>query len=143
MQKRIKLYDFSIGNAVLVVLAYLCLLCVLAGAGAGASNPLPFLIAILLLVITFVAIFWRFVGYALTLDASGAHKGKKTLAKQGVHCTVFYNTRYREMTLRFENGGESLCVQATKRNVAKAEAWLCCKLEIPQKPGRFGKGGAA
>lgn len=139
MQKPIKLYDFSVGNAVLVVLAYLCLLCVLAGAGAGADNPLPFLIAIVLLVITFVAIFWRFVGGALTLDESGAHKGKKTLPRREIRCTVFYNTRFREMTLRLEYGSESLCVQATKRNVAKAEAWLGEKLELPEKPKRFGK----
>ena len=139
MQKPIKLYDFSVGNAILVVLAYLCLLCVLAGAGAGANNPLPLLIAIVLLVTTFVTIFWRFVGSALTLDEQGAHKGKKTLPRQGLCCTVFYNTRYREMTLRFENGGESLCVQATKRNIAKVEAWLGEKLEIPEKPKRFGK----
>ncbi len=139
MQKPIKLYDFSVSNAVLVVLAYLCLLCVLAGAGAGADNPLPFLVAIVLLIITFVAIFWRFVGGALTLDEHGAHKGKKTLSASGLCCTVFYNTRFREMTLRFENGSESLCVQATKRNIAKAETWLGQKLEIPQKPGRFGK----
>lgn len=139
MQKPVKLYDFSVGNAVLVVLAYLCLLCVLAGAGAGADNPLPFLIVIVLLVTTFVAIFWRFVGGALTLDEHSAHKGKKTLPKQGLHATVFYNTRFREMTLHFENDSESLCVQATKRNVAKAEAWLGEKLEIPEKPKRFGK----
>ena len=139
MQKPIKLYDFSVGNAILVVLAYLCLLCVLAGAGAGANNPLPFLIAIVLLVTTFVAIFWRFVGSALTLDEQGAHKGKKTLPRQGLDCTVFYNTRYREMTLRLEYGSESLCVQATKRNIAQAEAWLGEKLEIPEKPKRFGK----
>lgn len=139
MQKPIKLYDFSVGNAVLVLLAYLCLLCVLAGAGAGAANPLPFLVAIALLVTTFVAIFWLFVGNALTLDECGAHKGKKALPKQGLHATVIYNVRFREMTLRLEYGSESLCVQATKRNIAKAETWLGEKLEIPEKPKRFGK----
>ena len=139
MQKPIKLYDFSVGNAVLVLLAYLCLLCVLAGAGAGAANPLPFLVAIALLVTTFVAIFWLFVGNALTLDERGAHKGKQALPKQGLHATVIYNVRFREMTLRLEYGSESLCVQATKRNIAKAEAWLGEKLEIPEKPKRFGK----
>ena len=77
MKKPIKLYDFSAWNATVVVLAYLCLLAILAGTAAGAQNPLPQAVLIVLLIITFLVLFWHFVGNAMTLDESGVHKGKK------------------------------------------------------------------
>ncbi len=139
MQKPIKLYDFSAGNAVLVLLAYLCLICVLAGAAAGASNPLPYFAILAVLILSFSAICLYFVGLPVTLDEDGVHKGKTHLQRKAVRCTVFYNTRYREMSISFEDGSHTLRVQATKQNIAKAEAWLGHALEIPQKPKRFGK----
>ena len=139
MKKPIKLYDFSAWNATVVVLAYLCLLAILAGTAAGAQNPLPQAVLIVLLIITFLVLFWHFVGNAMTLDESGVHKGKKTLPKQNLQCTVFYNVRYREMAIRFSQGDTELTVQATKQNVAKAEAWLGCRLEIPEKNRKPGK----
>ncbi len=139
MQKPIKLYDFSVGNAILVLLAYLCLICVLAGAAAGASNPLPYFAILAVLILSFSAICLYFVGLPVTLDKDGVHKGKTYLPKHALTCSVFYNTRYREMSISFEDGNRVLRVQATKRNIAKAEAWLGHTLEIPEKPKRFGK----
>ena len=139
MNKPIKLYDFSTFNAIVVVLAYLCLMAIFAGTAAGASNPIPHLVIIVVLVISFVALFWHFVGKALTLDENGAHRGKKTLAKQGLQCTVFYNTRYRELSIRFQRKEHVLTVQATKRNIAKTQAWLGHTLEIPEKNSKFGQ----
>ena len=139
MKKAIKLYDFSAFHATVTILAYLCLLAIFAGTAAGAENPLPQMIAIVVLVISFVALFWHFVGNALTLDQSGVHKGKKSLPRQDLQCSVFYHVRYREMTIRFSQADTVLTVQATKRNVALTEAWLDCKLEIPETAKRSGK----
>ena len=139
MNKIIKLYDFSAGTAALVISAYFCMIGVLAGASAGASNPLPYLAILVVLVLTFAAICLYYVGLPVMLDQNSVRRGKVCMDKDAVKCTVFYSRRYREMNVRFEDGKSVLTVQATKRNLAIAEAWLGHALEVPEKPGIFQK----
>lgn len=139
MNKIIKLYDFSAGTAALVVSAYFCMIGVLAGASAGAENPLPYLGILVVLVLTFAAICLYYVGLPVVLDADSVRSGKVRMQKAAVTCTVFYSQRYREMNIRFEDGKCVLTVQATKRNLAKTEAWLGHSLEVPEKPRAFKK----
>lgn len=137
MNKVIKLYDFSAGTAALVISAYFCMIGVLAGASAGAPNPLPYLAILVVLVLTFAAICLYYVGLPVVLDKDSVHSGKVRMQKGAVTCTVFYSQRYREMNIRFEDGNKVLTVQATKRNLAKTEAWLGHALEVPEKPSIF------
>lgn len=139
MKTLIRLYDFSADTAALVLSAYFCMIGVLAGASAGAANPLPYLAILIVLVLSFSAICLYFVGTPITLDAVSVRKGKVHMDKSAVKCTVFYSLRYREMNIRFEDGNSTLTVQATKRNLAKAEAWLGHALEVPEKPRIFKK----
>ncbi len=150
MKKTIRLYDFSAGTAALVITAYFCMIGVLAGASAGANNPLPYMLIIAVLIVSFVVIFWHFVGNAIELDEIGIHRGKQTFEKKNVKCTVFYNRRFREMTIQFEDESRrgttdkrgrpyAFAVQATKQNIAKIEGWLGFQLDVPEKPKRFGK----
>lgn len=139
MKTPIRLYDFSAGTAALVLSAYFCMIGVLAGASAGAANPLPYLAILIVLMLSFAAICLYFVGMPITLDAASVRKGKVYMDKSAVKCTVFYSLRYREMNIRFEDGNSTLTVQATKRNLAKAEAWLGYAPEVPEKPRIFKK----
>lgn len=139
MNKIINLYDFSAGTAALVISAYFCMIGVLAGASAGAENPLPYLGILVLLVLTFAAICLYYVGLPVVLHADTVSRGKVHMHKSEVTCTVFYSQRYREMSIRFEDGKGVLTVQATKRNLAKTEAWLGRALEVPEKPGLLRK----
>lgn len=139
MKTPIRLYDFSAGTAALVLSAYFCMIGVLAGASAGAPNPLPYLAILIVLVLSFAAICLYYVGLPITLDAHTLHRGKVHMDKREVKCTVFYSQRFREMNIRFEDGKCTLTVQATKRNLAKAEAWLGHTLEVPEKPHVFKK----
>ena len=139
MNKIIKLYDFSACVAALVISAYFCMIGVLAGASAGAENPLPYLAILLVLVLTFAAICLYFVGLPVMLEHDCVRKGKVRMQKGAVKCTVFYSQRYREMNIRFEDGSNTLTVQATKRNLARTEAWLGYALEVPEKPRIFKK----
>ena len=139
MKTPIRLYDFSAGTAALVLSAYFCMISVLAGASAGAPNPLPYLAILVILVLSFAAICMYFVGLPITLDAQTLHRGKVHMDKRAVTCTVFYSQRFREMNIRFEDGKCTLTVQATGRNLAKTEAWLGHSLEVPEKPRAFKK----
>ena len=121
----------------MVISAYFCMIGVLAGASAGAENPLPYLGILVLLVLTFAAICLYYVGLPVVLHADAVSRGKVHMHKSTVTCTVFYNQRYREMNIRFEDGNKILTVQATKRNLAKTEAWLGRTLEVPEKPRAF------
>ena len=146
MNAPVKLYDFSIRTAITVVLAYLCLIGIFAGVGAGAENPLPYMIIVAVLIISFLLIFWYFVGNPIKLDHDGVHRGKQLIIRKNVICTVYYNQRFREMTVRLEDKSRRgttdsrgkpyapLAVQATRQNVAKLEALLGTTLEIPEKP---------
>lgn len=136
MKKPIRLYDFSAGTAALVLSAYLCLIIVLAGAAAGAANPIPYLAVLVLLVLLFAALCFYYVCLPITLEEDALRKGKVCMRKQALTCTVFYNRRYREMSIRFEDGQRTLIVQATKHNLAKVGAWLGYALEIPEMPGK-------
>jgi hypothetical protein len=146
MNAPVKLYDFSIRTAITVVLAYLCLIGMFAGVSAGAENPLPYMIIVAVLTISFLLIFWYFVGNPIKLDSDGVHRGKQLILRKNVICTVYYNQRFREMTIQLEDKSRRgttdsrgkpyapLAVQATRQNVAKLEAWLGTTLEIPEKP---------
>ncbi len=144
MFKPTKLYDFSIRSAILVILAYLCLIAILAGACAGMANPVPYLLMIVALMLSFVALYWYFVGFALVLDQNEVRRGKKSIARKHAAVTVFYNQRYREMTIEIADARRrgttdkhgkpyAFTVQATKQNIRKTEAWLGKPLEIPEK----------
>lgn len=151
MKLPVKLYDFSIRSAIMVILAYLCLIGLFAGAGAGAENPLPYIIIVAVLIVSFVVLFWYFVGNPIKLYESGLLRGKLFVDKKNVICTVYYNQRFREMTIQLEDKSRRgttnskgkpyapLSVQATKQNVAKMEAWLGKPLEIPEKPHKFSR----
>lgn len=139
MKNPVKLYDFSAGTAALVISAYFCMIAVLAGAAAGAANPLPYLAVLIVLVLSFGAICLYFVGFPILLGTNSVRKGKVNMDKNTVKCTVFYSRRFREMNIRFEDGKSLLTVQATKRNLAKTEAWLGQTLEVPEKPSVFKK----
>lgn len=140
MKQSIRLYDFSAANAITVMLAYLIMICLLAGVAGSVEAPLPYLIVTVVLVLSFVALFWHFAGRAPVLTEQDVSRGKLTIPKDKVACEVFYNVRYREMTVRIfdksrPDAGE-IRVQATKRNLAKLQAWLGYALEIPEKNAR-------
>lgn len=150
MNKPQKLYDFSIHTAIVVVLAYVCLIGIFAGASAGLENPLPYLLIDAALILSFVFVFWYFVGNPIVLEQDCIRRGKISFEKKDVICTVFYNQRFREMTIQFESKSRrgttdkrgrpyAFVVQATKQNIAKTEAWLGEQLDVPEKPKRFGK----
>lgn len=141
MKQASRLYDFSIANAVIVILAYLVLICLFAGVAASMDNPVLCLIALVVLIISFLALFWYFVGKAPVLTDEKVSQGKRSIDKSKVACEVFYNTRYREMTIRFydkhkpdaKDKADCITVQATKRNLKKLENWLGYAPEIPEK----------
>lgn len=140
MKQGIRLFDFSVANAVTVVLAYLVLLCLCAGVSATTSNPLPGLIVLVLLMLSFVALFWYFVGKAPVLCDQSVSQGKKSIDKAHAAAEVFYNARFREKTVRIydkrkppkKDNADCIQVQATKANLKKLSVWL--GYEIPEAP---------
>ena len=140
MKQAIRLYDFSAVNAATVILAYLVMICLAAGVAGSVEAPLPYLIVTVLLVISFVALFWYFGGRAPVLTEQNVSRGKLTVPKEQTACEVFYNTRYREMSIRIYNSTKpdagEIRVQATKRNLKVLQSWLGYPLEIPQKNAR-------
>ncbi len=140
MNKTTRLFDFSAGNAAIVIAAYLVLICLFSGLAATVQNPLPYLAITAVLVLSFVALFWYFYRRSVELGEHALRCGKQVIPRAQVGCEVFYNTRYREMTVRLydktrPDAGE-IRVQATKRNLAKLQAWLGYALEIPEKNAR-------
>lgn len=137
MDKTTRLFDFSALNAAVVIAAYLVMICLLSGVAATVQNPLPYLAITAVLVLSFVALFWFFFRRSVELDKHELRRGKQVIPRAQVGCEVFYNLRYREMTLRLydkaQPGQKEICLQATKRNLRLMESWLDCKLEIPAK----------
>jgi len=137
MNKTTRLFDFSAGNAAIVIAAYLVLICLFSGLAATVQNPLPYLAITAVLVLSFVALFWYFYRRSVELGEHALRRGKQVIPRAQVGCEVFYNTRYREMTLQIFDkatpGQKEICLQATGRNVKALELWLDCKLEIPAK----------
>lgn len=131
MKYPIRLYDVSLGNAVLIIAANLVLICLCAGTAAVSGNPLPWLIVLLLLIVALVAQAWYFLWRSPILDEHSISQGKRRMDKTHVTCEPFYDARFREKTLRFydkkANAKEikaCITVQATKRNIKQAAAWL-------------------
>lgn len=148
MKQGIRLYDFTVANAILVVSAYLVLLCLCAGVSAVASNPLPGVIVLVLLMFSFLALFWYFVGRAPVLTEHEVSQGNRSIKKAHVACEIFYNTRYREKTVRLydkhkpdaKNKAACITVQATKANLKKLKNWLGCDIpDVPDTPQEANK----
>lgn len=137
MKQTTRLFDFSAGNAAIVIAAYLVLICLFSGLAATVQNPLPYLAVTAVLVLSFVALFWYFYHRSVELGEHELRRGKQVIPRAQVGCEAFYNTRYREMTLRIFDqanpGQREICLQATGRNVKALEHWLDCKLKIPAK----------
>ena len=136
MKSSVRLYDFSTLTAVMIALANLVLICLCAGTAAVSNNPLPGLLVLLLLVALFVAQAWYFLWRSPVLYETGIRQGKRSIDKGNVACEVFYHARYREKTLRFydkrhpnaKDKTHCITVQATKRNVRCAQAWIGCEI---------------
>lgn len=132
MKKGIRLYDFSVFYAITVILAYVVLLCLCAGIAAVSEFPLPALIVLFILILSFVALFWYFVGRAPVLGEQQVSMGKISIKKKDLACEIFYQTRYREKALRLyrkskpnaKGKHECITVQATKSNQKKLADWL-------------------
>ena len=97
---------------------------------------------------TFSVLFFCIIVTCLTLILSGAEIALDMLLENSLGESVEFefneeNTVFsvdeRFGSVRFEDGKSVLIVQATKRNLAKAEAWLGHALEVPEKPGIFQK----
>lgn len=140
MNKATRLFDFSAGNAAIVIAAYLVLICLFSGLAATVQNTLPYLAITAVLVLSFVALFWYFYRRSVELGEHELRRGKQVIPRAQVGCEVFYNTRYREMTVRIYDTSKPdvtrICVQATKRNLRLLQNWLGYPLEIPQKNAR-------
>lgn len=137
--KQIRLFDLSLGSAILIIAANLVLICACAGTAAFSQNPIPALAVLVVLVAACVAQFWYFLWKSPVLDDVCIRQGKRSIDKAGVACEVFYNTRYREKMIRFydkrrpdaKSQKDCITVQATKRNQKKVLAWMGLS-EIPQ-----------
>lgn len=132
MKQGIRLYDFSVFNAITVILAYVVLICLCAGIAAVSMFPLPALIVLFVLIISFIALFWYFVAKAPVLGEREVSRGKISIKKKDLACEIFYQTRYREKTLRLyrkskptaKGKHDCITVQATKGNLKKLADWL-------------------
>lgn len=130
--KQVRLFDLSLGSAVLIIAANLVLLCACAGIAAFSQNPIPALVVLVVLVVACIAQAWYFLWRSPMLDDVCIRQGKRSFDKASVCCEIFYNTRYREKMIRFydkrrpDAKGKKDCitVQATKRNQKKVLAWL-------------------
>lgn len=130
--KQVRLFDLSLGSAILIITANLVLLCACAGIAAFSQNPIPALIVLVVLVVACIAQAWYFLWRSPVLGETCIRQGKHSIDKASVCCEIFYSTRYREKTLRFydkrrpQAKGKKDCitVQATKRNQKKALAWM-------------------
>lgn len=130
--KQVRLFDLSLGSAILIITANLVLLCACAGIAAFSQNPIPALIVLVVLVVACIAQAWYFLWRSPVLDETCIRQGKHSIDKACVCCEIFYNTRYREKMIRFYNKrrpqakGKKDCitVQATKRNQKKVLAWM-------------------
>ena len=69
MNKATRLFDFSAGNAAIVIAAYLVLICLFSGLAATVQNPLPYLAITAVLALSFVALFWYFYRCSVELGS--------------------------------------------------------------------------
>lgn len=132
MKHPIRLYDLSLGSAVMIIAANFVLLCAAAGTAAFSDNPLPALVVLVILVAACVAQAWYFLWKSPVLEESCIRQGKRSIDKASLSCEIFYNARYREKTVRFfdkrtpeaKHQKSCMTVQATKANQKKLSEWL-------------------
>lgn len=130
--KQVRLFDLSLGSAILIITANLVLLCACAGTAAFSQNPIPALAVLLVLVLACIVQAWYFLWRSPVLDNACIRQGKRCIDKANVCCEIYYNTRYREKTLRFydkrtpnaKGKKDCITVQATGRNQKKVLAWM-------------------
>jgi len=93
---RKKLYDFSIANAVIVLLAYAFMILFLIYMIFTAEKTNWFMIIItILLVISLLLVIWYYVILAPVLTEKGIKHGNKTIDRKDIKWKVEYNSRFR------------------------------------------------
>jgi hypothetical protein len=98
--KRIKLYDFNLYLAVLIVVAYL-MMSVLAAMLIAFKPALrtAAIVGAALIIVSFSMLIWYFVIMAPRLSEVGIIQGKKAIKKENVVWKTEYNERFKERQL--------------------------------------------
>lgn len=99
-----KLYDFSIGNAATVLIAYLLLLIIAVFNVFNAEKIRWFALAFLvLLIFSLGTVVWYYGIMAVTITDDGIKHGHKFINKKDAKWEVKYNSRYRYSEIIFTN----------------------------------------
>lgn len=144
-----KLFDFSPSTAATVTASYALLIALAAFTLRSGGNPAIFLTALVLLVISFVFVFVYFVVLAPRMSKKCLSHGSKTIKLKNLKYKAVYDVRFKEKAIIFydkhtdiihldprDYKKKTIRVQATAANVKKIEDWLCCTINVPEKPPR-------
>lgn len=97
-----KLYDFSTGNAIIVLIAYALLLIV--GIFNVINSPKIRWVALaftILLLLSLAAVIWYFVILAVTVTDDGIKHGHKFIHRKDAKWEIQYNSRFRYSEIIF------------------------------------------
>jgi hypothetical protein len=103
-KNEIKLYDFSTGNAIMILAAYAV---VIFAFFYSAFNQVPIhwisLIVAILLMLSLAFVIWYYVALAVTITDQGIKHGKKFIHEKDVRYSIEYNERFRYSEIIFRN----------------------------------------
>lgn len=144
-----RLFDFSPSTAATVAASYALLIALAAFTLRSGGNPAIFLTALVLLIVSFVFVFVYFVILAPRMSKKGLSHGAKTIKLKNLKYKAIYDVRFKEKAIIFydkrtdikhldprDYKKKTIRVQATAANVKKIEEWLCCTINVPEKPPR-------
>jgi len=152
-----RLYDFSVGMAVVTLTAY-ALLLALFGYSYFTAARFKTLFGVLFVafLVSFGFVFVYFVVLAPHLEKDGLHHGSKRIPRDDIACRTAYDLRFREGVIILRHRSidyteldakakkkKTVRVQATPANLKKLGDYLGRTLEAPAKPPRrhfFGRG---
>ncbi len=99
-----KLYDFSLGTAIIILSAYLiAILFIGYSAFSGEEVHILSLVLFILLIVSLVIVIWYYVILVVFIDEKGVRHGKKFIHKKDVKYSIVYNQRFRYNELIFRN----------------------------------------
>lgn len=99
---RKKLYDFSISNAIVVLLAYAILMVFsVYFIFDNTGTDWVAIITTILLAISLGLVVWYYVFLAVAITDEGIHHGKKSIAKKDLKWRTEYNRRFRYYEIIF------------------------------------------
>ena len=98
-----KLYDFSLGTAIIILSAYLiAILFIGYSAFSGEEVHILSLVLFILLIVSLVIVIWYYVILVVFIDEKGVRHGKNLFIKD-VKYSIVYNQRFRYNELIFRN----------------------------------------